>query len=294
MPKEGEHQPSPEFKRDKRLFDQIRAGHQAREALENLGHGAFDPYLQGLIDAGETAEDTVASMHKGLVIDIVKKYVRASHLPFPDLLQEGYKGLAKAMDVYDPERGIQFNTVATWWVRQAVSSATNSDAAETGMRIPSNHIANAQMVYRTIQKWNAEFHEKPTVREIAESTNLLENEIEKILMAKSIPDRFDALWPDGHTTHGELYFDPDIPTPEEEAGERVDKEMLVKTIQELLDPQEWEVVAYYHGFIDGNDHSFNELEKAGLGARETIRKIYRKALEKLREPLFELGFSLDV
>ena len=68
-----------------------------------------------------------------LVPDIAKKY-RNKGLPFIDLIQLGNMGLMKAAAKFDPERGFKFSTMATWWVRQAISRGV----ADTGnvIRVP--------------------------------------------------------------------------------------------------------------------------------------------------------------
>ncbi len=68
-----------------------------------------------------------------LVPDIAKKY-KNKGLPFIDLIQLGNMGLMKAAAKFDPERGFKFSTMATWWVRQAISRGV----ADTGnvIRVP--------------------------------------------------------------------------------------------------------------------------------------------------------------
>jgi RNA polymerase primary sigma factor len=42
---------------------------------------------------------------------------------FLDLIQAGNLGLIRAVDKYEPGKGYQFASYATWWIRQAITRA---------------------------------------------------------------------------------------------------------------------------------------------------------------------------
>lgn len=58
----------------------------------------------------------------GLVYRVVNRYRWAigGSLEAEDLIQAGALGLMRAIEKFDPERGVQFSTYGTQWVRQAV------------------------------------------------------------------------------------------------------------------------------------------------------------------------------
>ena len=57
-----------------------------------------------------------------LVIHVANRY-RGRGVPFLDLIQEGNIGLMRALEKFEPSRGLKFVTYAHWWVRQAISRA---------------------------------------------------------------------------------------------------------------------------------------------------------------------------
>jgi RNA polymerase sigma factor (sigma-70 family) len=67
-----------------------------------------------------------------LVGHILKKFIKPG-IDQDDLLQEGYCGLLKAYDRYDPNRGITFMTYAYPWVYSAMQ--THVESFSSGVRI---------------------------------------------------------------------------------------------------------------------------------------------------------------
>jgi RNA polymerase primary sigma factor len=56
----------------------------------------------------------------GLVHFFVGKIVSREHPLYEDLIQEGLIGLMRAVDRFDPSRGVMFSTYAKYWIRAYV------------------------------------------------------------------------------------------------------------------------------------------------------------------------------
>jgi RNA polymerase primary sigma factor len=67
-------------------------------------------------------------------VSIAKKY-RNRGLPFSDLIQEGNRGLMRAVDKYEHLLGYKFGTYATWWIKQGIQRAI-ADHAATVRAVP--------------------------------------------------------------------------------------------------------------------------------------------------------------
>jgi len=64
----------------------------------------------------------LAEANLRLVVSIAKRY-RSRGVPFADLIQEGNRGLMRAVDKYEHRLGFKFGTYATWWIRQGITRA---------------------------------------------------------------------------------------------------------------------------------------------------------------------------
>jgi RNA polymerase primary sigma factor len=64
----------------------------------------------------KAASERLIRSNIALVLSVVAK-MRDKGLRLEDLVQEGLRGLARAIDGFEPERGLRFSTYAVWWIR---------------------------------------------------------------------------------------------------------------------------------------------------------------------------------
>ena len=78
---------------------------------------------------GRRARDHFVVCNLRLVHWIANKW-RGSRLAYEDLVQEGIKGLIKAVEMFDPDLGYKFSTYAYWWIQQAIRRGIDDLADE--------------------------------------------------------------------------------------------------------------------------------------------------------------------
>src|SRR5437870_6361098 len=88
----------------------------------------------------EQAKAPMIQANLRLVIHSALHY-RHRGVPVLDLIQEGNLGLLRAVDKFEPQRGLKFVTYAHWWICQAISRAIG--AQSRAIRLPS-HVLERQ------------------------------------------------------------------------------------------------------------------------------------------------------
>ena len=80
-----------------------------------------------------------------------------------DLEQEGYLGLSAAVDHYNPDEGVAFLHYASFWIKQYMSRYIKSNGT---IRLPEFMQGRIREYHRMVQKWQQNYHRKPTDGEI--------------------------------------------------------------------------------------------------------------------------------
>jgi len=114
----------------------------------------------------------------GLVAFVARKQ-QTMHLSHDDVMQEGVIGLIKAVDRFDPGRGIRFSTYAIFWIKQAISRLIVKQ--EKTVRLPVALAEKASAVLEVIRNSYLENERWPTWQELQGQSSLSEAEI-KILI----------------------------------------------------------------------------------------------------------------
>lgn len=223
----------------------------------------------------------LAEANLRLVVSIAKNY-RNRGLPFSDLIQEGNRGLMRAVDKYEHRRGFKFGTYATWWIRQGVQRAL-ADNART-VRVPCHQIGMLAKIERKRNEISAATGKEPTIAELSEALGVKEDETRSLRVVGRQPvSLHDPVGGDGERSLEDFLSDGGTPTP----GEHVDRRLLQERIGEVLRslaPREREVIELRFGLKDGTPRTLDEVARQYGITRERIRQIEARGLCKLRQP----------
>ena len=125
--------------------------------------------------------DNCIIKYQPLVKSIAYKFINSGE-PLEDLEQLGYIGLINALNLYNQNKGVKFETYATWLISGEIRHYIR-DKHQT-IKIPGWMLKLNRKIDEFIISYKKENNRFPTFSEISEELNLTEEGIEEILKAR--------------------------------------------------------------------------------------------------------------
>ncbi len=214
------------------------------------------------------------------VVRIAKQYDGLG-VPLPDLIDEGNLGLMRAIERFDPSKGVRFLTYAIWWIRQAILRAIQQQSRN--VPIPREKRDLRKNIEEFLRERLHDTGEEPTVEEIARALNIPREEVQK---ARDLV--FSEISLDTEVIPGEdrLRLEDILETTRPTPREVWQREETIRKVHEILDqhldPREARILKMYFGIGYPRSHSLEEIGKQLNISRERVRQIKDRALRKLQ------------
>jgi RNA polymerase sigma factor (sigma-70 family) len=265
------------------LGDILERADQAADLAEAAAAADTEaPDLVRRAQAGDThAREELIGNLLPLVSAFARRF-RTEGLDQTDLIQEGIVGLLRALERYDPERGVPFAAYATWWIRQSLQDA-RSDFIRP-FRLPPKALRQLSQLKSEHQRIYQSEHRSAGLAELAERTNVDLDQAQALSVADARVRSLDEPI-EGDETElgalGDLLEDPLGADAYEQVVDTIAGEQLRALLSRLTD-REREVVRARFGFDSEPQRLVDIAEQLGLSA-ERVRQIEERALAKLRQ-----------
>ena len=146
-----------------------------------------------------------------LVVKIAGDYAQMG-LPLLDLISEGNIGLAKAVDRFDPSRGVKFSTYAAWWIKCSIKRALINQSKT--IRLPAYLVGRISRMNRMHRQMTQELGREPGDHELAVKLGVPSADVVFWRAANRQPSSLDEpTGEDGRLSVGDLLWDHSAATP---------------------------------------------------------------------------------
>jgi RNA polymerase primary sigma factor len=238
-------------------------------------------YLRRQFVRGRRAKEQLIEAHLNMVVDQARRLIDRG-LELADLVQEGNRGLMKAVEKYDGSYANGFRAYAQLYIHQRMSRAIANKAR--AIRVPVNVLADREKLDAAWYRYWYEHQQSPTLEDWSAYSKIAKN---RIFLAYSIPDE-------------PISLNVQVGEDEEELGDvinlydEVDLDQLVldgqlpevlRLIFGTLHPREAGVIKLRFGIDVDFQHTLDEIGDHFGVTRERIRQIEAKTMSKLRHPL---------
>jgi RNA polymerase sigma factor (sigma-70 family) len=213
-----------------------------------------------------------------LVIHVATRF-RDRGVPFLDLIQEGNLGLMRAVDKFEPRRGLRFVTYAHWWIRQAISRALGEQYRT--IRLPSHVIERKSKLHTAATKLWANQGRPPQAQELSAALGWTPEEVEDLLITvQPLAQLQQPITDDGDELQ-DVLADTQAPQPDTLVAEEQIRRGVEECLEHLTEREAF-IVRLRYGLDAHEPHSLQEIGDLLGVSRERVRQLEKQAFAKLR------------
>jgi RNA polymerase primary sigma factor len=258
-----------------------RSGDRRDRSDWRRGGEAADLGLVLRAQRGDRRErEKLVNAYLPMIARVGHAYRRSTAVSREELIQEGVVGLLRALERYDPDRGVPFWGYAAWWVRQAMQQVVSE---LSGPIVLSDRALRQLSRIKNAQRRFEQAHRRAASSgELAMISGLPRSQVESLLCTERAARGWDgpASGEGGEgATVGDLIADP----PAQEAYDRVPQRVLAVQIPGLLGcltDRERTVICRRYG-LGRREQTLREVAPVLGVSAERVRQIEQESLAKL-------------
>jgi RNA polymerase sigma factor FliA len=195
-----------------------------------------------------------------------------------DLASCGVMGLIDAIEKFDYQRGLQFETYASWRIRGAMI-----DGLRQGDWVPRSVREKAKKIEEAYQKLEQQYLRSVTDAEISAYLQVSEHEFQQMVQdiaVTTVCSIDDPIREEDSETRLSLLIDEKARNPESKVNEFYLKETLAKAIERLTEKERTVVSLFYF-----EELSLSEIAEVMSLSPSRISQLHSKAILRLRGSL---------
>jgi RNA polymerase primary sigma factor len=223
----------------------------------------------------KTALNKIIEANLRFVISIAKEY-QNNGLSLSDLISEGNLGLLKAIERFQPDKGVKFISYAVWWVKQTILQSINENSRL--IRLPVNVSTLISKTRKQIEKFENKNHRDVTDNDMDLS----------VLKNTKVVSINDVINDEGEELVSVL-VDINSETPDkiyEPTNIELKKELF--NILYELPYIERQIIVLYYGFNDEKPLNLEDIGEIFGITKERVRQIKDKTLKKIKNESYDL------
>lgn len=229
-------------------------------------------------EGNQKSKNKVVQSNLRFVVTIAKQFQHRG-IPLMDLIASGNEGLIKAVDKFDPSRGVTFLSYAVWWIKQAIYNTIYWNARE--IRLPMSQQLLVIQILNATNKFIQDNGRNPSSEEISEATGIPREQIDYLAQFSNKLVSVDDFI--GGDEDNSQVCDV-IPDGEPSLDEQVNKKFVSDEIHSMLNQltiREHDLLIMYFGL--GMEPVPPKIIASMFGVgTERIRQIKEGALNKLK------------
>ncbi|WP_058269993.1 SigB/SigF/SigG family RNA polymerase sigma factor [Olsenella massiliensis] len=229
-------------------------------------------------EGDEDARQQLVVSHLNLVRFLASKFKNRGE-PLDDLIQVGTIGLIKAVDRFDPSRGLEFTTFATPTILGEIRRHFRDKG--WSVRVPRRLQELSAKVNQTKELLTKDLHREPSVEEVAQT---LEVSVDEVLEAMESSSAYSTISLEGGATTDD---DEEAPSVLDRRGEddqglaSADDRLSIEEAIRDFSSREQDIIRMR--FLEG----LTQVEIAGkLGISQVqVSRLLRRTLKKLQDKI---------
>jgi len=235
-----------------------------------------------LLESLNQIKQHVAHDYVKLIMSIAKHH-RYKNVDSADLLNEGTSGLLKALERFEPDRGYQFSTYATWWIHQGLNRVLNY--GNSVLPIPLHIQRKIHKVLSTAKRLHILLGREPSIIEISTTLHISLSKVYHLLEIANFSSKLTSADQSFNLTDSrkiQHFLAVNLHSNDNEEDHHLILNDIFKRILQHLSPKETTLLRMRVGIVPYAGHTVLHVSKIFGVYRDKVRLLEKTFMFKIK------------